>query len=589
MSDVIKDVQEASPEAGSKSEMKTVPGEAWVRERIRIEAARTAATLSRERPLTRAELEDLGRGVLGRLGLDTRHLGFVMVAISNEFWREQFASVAHERRLLLLPHCLRKPAQCQGTYDGVGLNCAGCGACPIAGLKVEAESLGYEVIVAEGTPAVVQFLLDGRRDAILGVACLDSLEKSFERVVAMGVPHVALPLLAAGCVETTAEVDVVRRWMHERTGPATVRTRTYAPLLRAAHALFADGTLEGLLEPCVTVVSTGDVLSPLRPTEASDSIAADWLREGGKRFRPFITVASYAAMTLGAGALEPEADLTDAFPVAVKRVVVAIEALHKASLVHDDIEDGDDFRYGRETLHRRHGLPIAVNVGDHLVGVGYRLIALGREEFGADCIADILAHLSEAHLKLCRGQGTELFLRKQSRRGLDPRDVQTVYALKTAPAFEVAMYAGFRLARERMPAESPEVHDIRAFSRYLGVAYQVLNDLEDWRADGRNKVLLGRESLAGRPTMLRAFAFQSADDAGRKELLEAIPVEPEASVSPVDDGRVERLRALYERLGVFERAERLVERYRERASAEADGTKPEALRELMHFILRTVL
>ena len=587
MNDTRRHVQAVTPGPEPDNQRKMVPADVEVRERVRAEAGRTVAELSRERPLTRAELEDLGRDVLESLDLDSCYLGFTMVAISNRFWREQFASVAHERRLLLLPHCLRKPAQCQGTYDAVGLNCAECGACPIAGLKAEAESLGYEVVVAEGTPAVVQFLLDGRCDAILGVACLDSLEKAFERVVAMGVPHAALPLLAAGCVETTAELDVVRRWMHERSASAPARTRTYAPLLRAAHALFDDGTLEDLLAPCLTVGAGADVFSQLRPTEASDAIAADWLREGGKRFRPFITVASYAAMTLGASALEAEADLTDAFPVAVKRVAVAIEVLHKASLVHDDIEDDDPFRYGRETLHRRHGLPVAVNVGDHLVGVGYRLIALGKEEFGGDCIADILALLSEAHVKLCRGQGTELFLRKQNRLGLDPGDVQTVYALKTAPAFEVAMYAGLRLACSSLHADPAHVHaqtrNIRAFSRYLGVAYQVLNDLDDWQDDGRNKVVAGQDSLAERPTMLRALAFQSADDAGRRELLGS------ASVEQDSDQGLERLRVLYERLGVFERAERLVERYRERASAEADRTEPEALRELMHFILRTVL
>ena len=56
-------------------------------------------------------------------------------------------------------------------------------------------------------------------------------------------------------------------------------------------------------------------------------------------------------------------------------MALAIEALHKASLVHDDIEDDDEFRYGRPTLHRVHGVAQAVNVGDFLIGLGYRLIA----------------------------------------------------------------------------------------------------------------------------------------------------------------------------------------------------------------------
>ena len=56
------------------------------------------------------------------------------------------------------------------------------------------------------------------------------------------------------------------------------------------------------------------------------------------------------------------------------RVAMAIEAFHKASLVHDDIQDDDLFRYGRETLHRSEGLGPAINIGDYLIGLGYRLV-----------------------------------------------------------------------------------------------------------------------------------------------------------------------------------------------------------------------
>jgi len=587
MSDTVKDIPSPAAETGRADVLKAVPVEAAVRQRIRKEAGRTLAGLSRERPLARTELERLSRDLLRRQGLDMRYLGFTMVLTNNEFWREQFASVPLHRRLLFLPHCLRKPGRCEGTYDAAGLKCASCGACDVSGLKAEAEALGYDVVVAEGTPAVVQFLLDGRADALLGVACLDSLEKAFERVVTVGVPHVAVPLLTEGCVETEAELDLLRHWMREWAGPARVKTRTYVPLLRAAQGLFAEEAFAELLAPCAYPERISRSLDELKATEATDWLAADWLREGGKRFRPFVTLAGYAAMTLGRDALDPDADLTGAFPTAVQRVAVAIEVLHKASLVHDDIEDDDPYRYGRRTLHRRYGVPIAVNVGDHLIGMGYRLISLGSGELGSDCVADIVSHVSEAHLKLCRGQGGELALLRRNLTGLDPREVQTIYALKTAPAFEAALYAGLRMARANMSVE--EAHrsmppwDIRRFCRYLGVAYQVLNDLEDWEDDGANKLVAGRDSLCHRPTLLRAFAEQSADEAARRELADI------AESSAKDGGKFQRFRSLYERLGVFERTERLLGKYRERARAEADRMPVGALRELMHFIVETVL
>ncbi len=574
-------------------EAKLVPLEAEVRGRIREEAGRAAAKVSRQRPLTRAELEELGGDVLRRLKADTRYLGFAMVAVSNEFWRMQFASVPHERRLLLLPQCLHKAAHCRGTYDAVGLHCAGCGACSIFDLKTEAESLGYQVLVAEGTPAVVEHLLDGRADAIMGVACLDSLEKAFERVLAAGFPHAAVPLLTDGCSETTAELDVVRTWMHQRVESADVKTRTYAPLLRAATSLFAERELRVLLDPCLRWAGAEQRLGEPRPSQVTDAIALDWLGQGGKRFRPFVTLASYAAMTLGSKALDPDADLSEAFPLAAKRVALAIEVLHKASLVHDDIEDDDAYRYGRETLHRRHGLPLAVNAGDHLIGVGYHLIALGTDQLGADCVADILSQLSQAHLKLCRGQGAELILRKQGRSDLTARDVQAVYALKTAPAFEAAMYAGLRMAEGQAgPAPTGRATgtsrrvtagDVRSFCRYLGVAYQVANDLDDWQEDGHNKLVSGQDSLARRPTMLRAFAWQAADEAGRVEL-------SNVASSDLDDAeKLKHRRRLYEELGVFTLAELLVEKYRVRARAEAERMEAPALRDLLHFVVEIVL
>src|SRR5204863_1721069 len=126
------------------------------------------------------------------------------------------------------------------------------------------------------------------------------------------------------------------------------------------------------------------------------------LAQGGKRSRPFITLAAYDALQGAPGTLAADkVALTDS----VKRTALAIEAFHKASLVHDDIEDDDTFRYGRATLHRQYGVGTAINVGDYLLGLGYRLIARDRKELGAECAADILNRLAEAHLKLSEGQG----------------------------------------------------------------------------------------------------------------------------------------------------------------------------------------
>jgi geranylgeranyl pyrophosphate synthase len=399
-------------------------------------------------------------------------------------------------------------------------------------------------------------------------------------VVDLGIAHLAVPLLVDGCKETAVEIDELLSMMRLHESEETPRTQSYVPLLRVAERLFDPGILDALLcgelqsGPCGR--HGDDAVPPLLGTEA---IAMGWLRAGGKRFRPFVTLAAYAAVTLGEAALHPDADLSDAFPEVVQRAAVAVESLHKASLVHDDIEDNDAFRYGVETLHRRYGVATAVNVGDYLVGLGYRLLAGGADELGPTAVADVLGVLSRAHVRLSRGQGAELLWREHDPRTVRPLDLLAVYALKTAPAFEAAMYIGLRAAGE----DTSWRESVTAYCRYLGVAYQVLNDLKDWRRDTRDKLLAGQDLFSARPTVLLAFALESGGPDGNKEL-----------VSTLRDGgdeeaRFERLRGIYASRGVFEKADALIEKYRARALAAAAGIKRPALAELMRFIVDVVL
>ena len=71
----------------------------------------------------------------------------------------------------------------------------------------------------------------------------------------------------------------------------------------------------------------------------------------------------------------------------IKRAALSIETFHKASLVHDDIEDDDQYRYGELAVHRRFGTPTAINVGDYLIGLGYRLVSRETGAIGAEAVS----------------------------------------------------------------------------------------------------------------------------------------------------------------------------------------------------------
>ena len=265
--------------------------------------------------------------------------------------------------------------------------------------------------------------------------------------------------------------------------------------------------------------------------------------KGGKYSRPFITLAVYDALTGGRGTGPGGEEHIARFPAAVQRIGLCIESFHKASLVHDDIEDNDAYRYGTETLHRRFGMATAINVGDYLVGLGYRLVARQAEELGPAVAADLLRCLADAHTRLCEGQGAELLWRDSRDKRLAPLDALKIYALKTAPAFEAALYCGARLAG---PAERYS-EAFRKFARHLGVAFQVLNDLKDWQGDCVNKRCSGGDVLSGRPTVLWSLALETLSAAEQAELISLA-----TSNDQDDTARLDRARSLYRTAGVVE-------------------------------------
>ncbi len=568
----------------NSSAFKVVPETRELRDRVRAAAAELGKAMDRSVPLTKEALRAMAAALLAQLGLGEQYLGFAMVALSNEFWREQVQAIAFSRRLLLLPHCLKNAEGCPADYDEFGLDCKKCGACSVADFKVKAEELGYKVLVSEGTPIVLKIIVSGHVDAIVGVACLNVLEKAFDKVLLAGIPCVAAPLLSSNCRSTSVDDDWVAELIELHT-PSAQKTKSYVHLMRAAHSVCEEPELSRLAPRARGAAKPQ--AAGADPLTQHEAIAYDWLGQGGKRSRPFITLAAYDALKGAPGTRG--ADGVD-LPDAVKRVALAIETFHKASLVHDDIEDDDTFRYGRATLHRQYGVGTAINVGDYLIGLGYRLVARERKELGGDCAADVLNKLSEAHLKLSEGQGAELLWRDARDKSLTALDALKVYALKTAPAFEAALYAGLRLAG---PADGYE-KAVTEFSKNLGVAFQILNDLKDWEGDGENKRAAGGDVLAARPTLLLALALEGLPPAERDELLALLrrePVSESQGLQPLGltADLIAHVGRLFTRAQVFVKAEKLVEKFRAKAEGIADEVEPTELRELLYYLVDSVL
>lgn len=546
------------------ADFKIVPSLREDRLSLRTLVVRQVSTWPGQPVLSRAFLEEQSRQLLSENGLTHNYLGWVMVALASQYWKSEIARIPRTRRLLLLPHCLRNSQSCQGSFEGDLFVCAHCGQCVLDSLIDEGISLGYQVLVAEGTPIVMRSILSGKADAILGVGCLNSLERVFEKLLAAGIPAMAVPLFESRCKDTQTDLDEIRSmieipWNNDSIVPGMP---SWLPLFRLSNSLFELNELERIMgyKSITPFSSSNDSRERSSSGAFSDTQAwgIDFLVSGGKYYRPFMTLAAYDVATRGIRTLGDGKILPDEIPLSVRRAAVAMEFFHKASLVHDDIEDDDLFRYGRPTLHRKTGIPTAVNIGDYLLGEGYRLIAAD-SELSPSIRLDILRRLSDCHVKLCKGQGTELFWTNHSGAEVpEAADVLNMYSLKTAPAFRAAIYTGFRLAMddETLAQVEPIVDRL---SKYWGIAFQIRNDLLDWRTTS-NKEQPGNDFFGRRPTILRSFAqagLSSAEWSGL-ESLERLSSENEENRSII----LSRVRRLYLKANAFTKAEQLIEKYR---------------------------
>ena len=150
----------------------TIPQTRAEREGLRVTIQRYVAA-NRDRlvpPLVLDELRTRSEELLALTGIDPKYRDYVGVLLSNEVWREQLAAVPFDRRLLLLPKCMRVEDRCPAPFDEFGLLCKQCGLCSIQDLQEEAERLGYPVLVAEGSALVMALIQTGKIEESRAVA-----------------------------------------------------------------------------------------------------------------------------------------------------------------------------------------------------------------------------------------------------------------------------------------------------------------------------------------------------------------------------------------------------------------------------------
>ena len=149
----------------------------------------------------------------------------------------------------------------------------------------------------------------------------------------------------------------------------------------------------------------------------------------------------------------------------------AVEILHNYSLVHDDIEDGDELRHGRRTLWSVYGIPQALNAGDALCAISFLVLMNATARHSDERVLRMVRALHESHATMCDGQSLDLAFERATHVNL--AEYHRMIGAKTAALFGASSELGALCA----PCDDESVLRYRELGRAYGSAFQIRDDM----------------------------------------------------------------------------------------------------------------
>jgi len=231
-------------------------------------------------------------------------------------------------------------------------------------------------------------------------------------------------------------------------------------------------------------------------------IVRSQLANEGKGLRPGVCLATCGAF----GGSEDRA-----LPSAA-----AIELLHNAFLVHDDIEDDSWYRRGSATLNRQYGVPIALNVGDAMNALSVRVLRQNLSELGPLLAARLFDEFDHMSLETIEGQAMELGWIRDNDCTISEDDYLLMVLKKTG------WYSFIHPARIGALIAKPERTDLERFDRFgyfLGAAFQIQDDILNLTGDrSRYGKEIGGDLLEGKRTLILTHLLAHAAPADRQRV-----------------------------------------------------------------------
>ncbi|MDR3690372.1 MAG: polyprenyl synthetase family protein [Fimbriimonas sp.] len=220
-----------------------------------------------------------------------------------------------------------------------------------------------------------------------------------------------------------------------------------------------------------------------------EKVGRHTLEAGGKRLRPaFVTLSARAT------GLEFSIDRT-------RKLGACMEMIHMATLIHDDVIDNATTRRGRTTASAEFGNTAAILSGDVLLSKA--MVMLSR-----DGDLEVIRAISEAAVEIAEGEVRELATRGQF--DLDEDTHLEVLRLKTASFIECCLEVGAIVAGAPMEIQ----HALRDFGFHVGMAFQIVDDILDYRGDqAKTGKLIATDFREGQATLPLIYLRETLSEA----------------------------------------------------------------------------
>jgi geranylgeranyl diphosphate synthase type II len=244
-----------------------------------------------------------------------------------------------------------------------------------------------------------------------------------------------------------------------------------------------------------------DRLPSKEPRRYLYDLVSGFLDGSGKGLRPALCLATCRSF---GGRLEDALDSA-----------AALEVLHNAFLVHDDIEDGSEFRHARPTMHRQYGIPIAVNTGDAMQALSMRLLRNNLSTLGPEIAWQVVNEFDHMLMESLEGQAMELGWVRDNACDVSEADYLRMTLKKTCwYSFIHPLRIGALIARPGM-----DLDRFNEFGYFLGAAFQIQDDVLNLVGTrDRYGKEIGGDLYEGKRTLMLTHVLQQGSPPERRKL-----------------------------------------------------------------------